>query len=400
LARSLLLLLYSGEERMTASSETLFYVLREGSTREEQWSWSDVEQLCRSGKLTPRARIFLPDEDRWATIEETRLATELNTGSPGAGTEESESRAGIEAEYKQALERIETEPDLLEAHLDAGILADELGQRDEARAHFQTVLHRYPYHARAAAEVHRRFNKVEQKKIRYLDRPLPVWEDILDLARIPFGRGPLYVMLPTLAFGALSFVPGGWVVSGAIAFLWAFQVMEYTARGGVKLPDWNRSFRDPWKKLLRPALLMGAVMAQWLIIVVGAAKIESVLKHGAVTSLGQYLAQSPVLLVVGSILGLLYLPAAMVSIGGFTGPVTKTLDPRRLVRTIVRMEHEYVYSVMLIAAIAVVLAVVRMTLAGIPIVVDLVFAWALACVTPMCGLILGRLLGRMGHVIE
>jgi hypothetical protein len=87
---------------------------------------------------------------------------------------------------------------------------------------------------------------------------------------------------------------------------------------------------------------MGAVMAQWLIIVVGAAKIESVLKHGAVTSLGQYLAQSPVLLVVGSILGLLYLPAAMVSIGGFTGPVTKTLDPRRLVRTIVRMEHEYV----------------------------------------------------------
>jgi hypothetical protein len=55
---------------------------------------------------------------------------------------------------------------------------------------------------------------------------------------------------------------------------------------------------------------------------------------------------------------------------------------------------------MLIAAIAVVLAVVRMTLAGIPIVVDLVFAWALACVTPMCGLILGRLLGRMGHVIE
>jgi hypothetical protein len=88
----------------------------------------------------------------------------------------------------------------------------------------------------------------------------------------------------------------------------------------------------------------------------------------------------------------------MVSIGGFTGPVTKTLDPRRLVRTIVRMEHEYVYSVMLIAAVAVVLGVVRMVV-PVPIVGDLVFAWALACATPMCGLILGRLLGRMGHVI-
>jgi hypothetical protein len=385
---------------MSATSETLYFVLREGSTREEQWTWSDVEQLYRSGKLTPRARIFLPDEERWATLEETRLAAGLaQDASAAPASEEDDARAGIEEEYKAALERIETEPDLLEAHLDAGILADELGRREEARAHFQTVLHRYPYHARAAAEVHRRFNKAEQKKIRYLDRPAPVWEDILDLVRIPFGRGPLYVMVPTLAFGALSFLPGGWVVSGAIAFLWAFQVMEYTARGGIKLPDWNRSFSDPWKKLLRPSLLMGAVVAQWLLIVFGAAKLESVMKHGDVTSLWQFLAQSPVLLVVGSILGLLYLPAAMVSIGGFTGAVTKTLDPRRLVRTIVRMEHEYVYSVVLIAAVAALLGVLRMLL-PVPIVGDLVFAWALACATPMCGLILGRLLGRMGHVIE
>jgi len=385
---------------MTVSSETLYFVLREGSTREEQVTWSNAEQLCRSGKLTPRARIFLPEEERWAVVGETRLAAVINAGSSEASGEENDARAGIEAEYKQALERIETEPDILEAHLDAGILADELGKRDEARTHFQTVLHRYPYHARAAAEVHRRFNKGEQKKIRYLDRPAPVWEDILDLARIPFGRGPLYVMLTTLAFGLLSFVPAGWVASYAIAFLWAFQVMEYTARGGVKLPDWNRSFNDPWKKLARPALRMSAVVAQWLLIVVGSAKIESLVKHGEMESLWHYVTQSPVILVLGSILGVLFLPVAMVSIGGFSGPVTKTLDPRRLVRTIVRMGHEYVYSVMLIAALAIVLGILRMTIGAIPVVGDLVFAWALACATPMCGLILGRLLGRMGHVIE
>ncbi|HET6462862.1 MAG TPA: tetratricopeptide repeat protein [Candidatus Krumholzibacteria bacterium] len=385
---------------MTVSSEALYYVLREGSTREEQVTWSDAEQLCRSGKLTPQARIFLPEEERWAVVGETRLAAMFRAGSAEGGGEENDMRAGIEAEYKQALERIETEPDMLEAHLDAGILADELGKRDEARAHFQTVLHRYPYHARAAAEVHRRFNKVEQKKIRYLDRPAPVWEDILDLARIPFGRGPLYVMLTMLAFELLSFVPAGWVASYAIAFLWAFQVMEYTARGGLRLPDWNRSFKDPWRKLARPALLMSAVVAQWLLIVVGSAKIESLVKHGEMESLWYYVTQSPVILVVGSILGVLYLPAAMVSLGGFSGPVTKTLDPRRLVRTIVRMEHEYVYSVMLIAAIVIVLGILRMTIGAIPVVGDLVFAWALACAAPMCGLILGRLLGRMGHVIE
>ena len=385
---------------MTVSSETQYYVLREGSSREEQVTWSAAEELCRTGKLTPQAKIFLPDEERWAAVGETRLAAMFNAGSPEASSEENDARAGIEAEYKQALERIETEPDMLEAHLDAGILADELGKREEARAHFQTVLHRYPYHARAAAEVHRRFNKLEQKKIRYLDRPAPVWEDILDLARIPFSRGPLYVMLTTLAFSLLSFVPAGWVASYAIAFLWAFQVMEYTARGGVKLPDWNRSFGDPWKKLVRPGLLMSAVVAQWMLIVVGSAKIESLVKHGDMESLWHYVTQSPVILVVGSILGILYLPAAMVSIGGFSGPVTKTLDPRRLVRMVVRMEHEYVYSMMLIGALVIVLGITRLTIGAIPVVGDLVFAWALACATPMCGLILGRLLGRMGHVIE
>jgi hypothetical protein len=384
---------------MTASSETLYYVLREGSTREEQWPWNDVEQLCRSGELTAGARIFLPDEERWATIGETRLAGDLKAGTAPSG-EEAEGRASIEQEYKAALERIEEDPELLEARLDAGNLAAELGQRDDARAHFQTVLHRYPYHARTAQEVQRRFSKVEQKTFRYLNRPAAVWEDVGELVRMPFARGPLYVMVPAGVFGLLSFVPGGIAVTVAIAFLWAFQNMEYTARGGAKPADWNRSFQDPWKKLARPTLLMGAVVAQWLLVVFGAAKLAFVLKHADAESLWKYVTQSPVFLVVGSILGLLYLPAAMVSIGGFTGPVTKTLDPRRLVRTIVRMEHEYVYSVMLIAALVIVLGVVRMTIGVIPVIGDLVLAWALACAAPMCGLILGRLLGRMGHVIE
>jgi hypothetical protein len=385
---------------MTASSETLYFVLREGSTREEQWTWNDVEQLCRSGGLTPRARIFLPDEERWAAIGETRLYAGLETRKDGAPEADSEERARVEEEYKAALERVEQDADLLEARLDAGILAHELGHRDEARSHFQTVLHRYPYHARAAQEVHRRFSKPEQKSFRYLDRPAPVWEDLLDLVRIPFGRGPLYVMVPTLVFGLLSFVPAGGVAALALAFLWAFQVMEYTARGGIKPPDWNRSFHDPWKKLIRPGLLMGAVVAQWLVIVVGSAKIESMVKHGEMESIWYYVTQSPVILVTGSILGMLYLPAAMVSIGGFSGPVTKTLDPRRLVRTIVRMEHEYVYSVILVAVVVLLLGAVHWAAGAVPIIGDLVFAWALACATPMCGLIMGRLLGRMGHVIE
>jgi len=119
---------------MTAGSDTLYYVLREGSTREEQVTWSDAEELCRSGKLTPRARIFLPDEERWAVVEETRLAEVFKAGSSESSGEENDTRAGIETEYTQALERIETEPDMLEAHLDAGILAEAGQTRRSTRA--------------------------------------------------------------------------------------------------------------------------------------------------------------------------------------------------------------------------------------------------------------------------
>lgn len=387
---------------MTAGSETLYYVLREGSTREEQWSWEDVEELCRAGELSGRARIFLPEEDRWAAIEETRLAGSLGAGPSRRDDAGAEQRARIEEEYTSALERLEQDPDVLEARLDAGMLAAELGRRDEAREHFQTVLHHFPFHARAAAEVQRRFSKVEQKTFRYLHRPGPVWEDLGEFLRMPFARGPLYVVIPMALFAGLEWLPGGTIMAGALAFLWAFQVMEYTARGATKPAEWNRSFKDPVRKLLRPALLMSTVVSEYLVVMFAVVKVARLLDGGAQqpSSLWQFVMQSPVLLVLGSILGLLYLPVAMVSIGGFTGTVRRTLDPRRLVRTIVRMEHEYVYSVILIALVALLLGVVRWTLGGIPVFGEIIFAAALACAAPMCGLILGRLLGRMGHVIE
>ena len=386
---------------MTTGSETLYFVLREGSTREEQWSWTDVEALCRSGELTPQARIFLPDEERWATISETRLASAVApAASASKDSGEDEARAAVEAEYKSALERVAEDPELLEAQLDAGMLAHELGLREEARTHFQTVLHRYPYHARAAAEVHRRFNKGEQKSFRYLDRPSPIWEDLGDLLRMPLGRGPLYVVVPAAIFFGLSFVPAGTVITAAVMFLWAFQIMEYTARGPSKPAEWNRCFADPWRKLGRPALLMAGVFAQWLVLGIAVAKVTMTAGDGTDGSLWQQFTQNPVLLVGAVAVSVLYFPVAMVSIGGFSGPAAKTLDPRRLVRTIVRMEHEYVYSVLLIAGLALVLGLVRITLGAIPVAGDLVLGAALACATPMFGLILGRLLGRMGHVIE
>jgi hypothetical protein len=382
-------------------TELLYYVLREGSTREEQWSWDDVESLCRSGDLTPQARIYLPDEQRWAAVAETRLAETCQALSDAPVDEEAEAeRAEMETAYQDAVERAAGNEDPLEALLDAGALAAQLGLRDEARAHLQSVLHRYPYHARAAQEVRRRFNVAEQRSFRYLDRPAPAWEDIGAVASMPLARGPLYFLVPAAVVAGLMFVPFGGFAVAALCVLWAFQTMEYTARGANRPPEWNRALKDPVRKLVRPAAMIGAVVAQWAVIV-GAAGYGAMVAGGhRDESLFAFLAESPVFVVVMWIVGVLYLPAAVVSVGGFTGSAAKTLDPRRLVRMVVRMEHEYVYTMVLLGILAALFALLRTFTGGIAVAENAITGMALAYAVPMAGLLLGRLLGRSGHVIE
>jgi hypothetical protein len=384
------------------TTSTLYFVLREGSTREEQWTWEDIESLCRSGELTAGARIFLPEENRWAELGETRLAPAAQEAAPERVDTEAEAAEvqKLEAEYTAALERVETDVDDLEARLDAGVIAAQLGRREQAKTHFQSVLSRYPYHARAAQEVKRRFSKQELRTFRYLDRPSPIWEDLSDLATMPLGRGPLYIAVPAVLIALFSFLPFGGALITAFVFLWMFQAMEYTARGANKPPEWNRSFADPKHKLGRPALLMSIVALQLGVVLLGAARVVMALEGGKGQSTWSYITASPIFMVIASIVCALYLPAAFVSIGGFMGPVSKTLDPRRLVKTMVRMEHEYVYTVVIIAAIGIVTAIVCAIFSGIPVVRNIVTGAVLAYVTPATGLVLGRLLGRVGHVIS
>ena len=379
---------------------TTYFVLREGSTQEEQWSWEEIETLYRCGELSGRAKIFLPEENRWAELGETRLGPsvrqELETPQNEAS---SEATKQLESEYQSACEQVEAAPDDLEARLDAGVIAAQLGRKEEAKDHFQWVLHRFPYHVRAAQEAKRRFSKAELRTFRYLDRPAPIWEDLGDLATMPLARGPLYVVVPAGVIAVLSFLPLGGLLAAGLVFLWMFQVMEYTARGANKPPEWNRSFADPKGKLLRPALLMAVVALQLGVIVVAAAKGVMWIEGVKDLSVWKYIAASPLFVVAASIAMALYVPAAFVSIGGFAGPVTRTLDPRRLVKTIIRMEHEYVYAVAIVVAIGIVASLVCAIFSGIPILGKLVLGAVLGYVSPAVGLVLGRLLGRVGHVI-
>ncbi|MDH4036859.1 MAG: hypothetical protein OEX18_11785 [Candidatus Krumholzibacteria bacterium] len=381
------------------ATDTLYYVLREGSTREEQWSWEDIESLRRSGELSGNARVFLPDEDRWALLSETRIGGTDDADPDGGANEAAAARAALEEAYQAAIDRIDLD-NALEALLDAGVLAVQLDKQVEARAHFQDVLNRYPYHPRAAQEIKRRYSVAEQRKFRSLDRPAPVWDDLGSAAAMPLARGPIHFFAPAAVLVALSFLPYGHLATVLIAFLWIFQIMEYTARGASRTPDWNRAWADPIRKLVRPALLMGVVVAQWAAVLIGLARLAMLAGGVKNETVWSYMAASPLFVVLVWIVAALYLPAATVSTGGFVGSVAKTLDPRRLVRMVGRMEHEYVYSVALLGVLVGVVALVRVLTGSIALVGNVAQGLVLAYALPLAGLILGRLLGRTGHVIS
>jgi hypothetical protein len=227
-----------------------------------------------------------------------------------------------------------------------------------------------------------------------------VWDDLGSAAAMPLARGPIHFFAPVLVLAGLSFVPLGGVAITALCFLWIFQIMEFTARGASRTPGWTRSFADPVRKLVRPTLLMTAVVAQWALLLVGLARLAMLVGGVKDESVWTYLAASPLFVVVAWIVAALYLPAATVSTGGFVGSVAKTLDPRKLVRMVGRMEHEYVYTVALLGVLVGVVAILRALTGGTPIVGNVVSALALGYAVPLAGLILGRLLGRTGHVIS
>ena len=379
-------------------TETLYYVLREGSTREEQWSWDDIESLLRSGELTGSARIFLPDETRWAFISETRLGALEGRAPDDGAADEDTGRAALEEAYQAALDRVPGGD--LEALLEAGTIALQIGRQEDAREHFQILLNRFPYHPRAAQEIHRRFSPAEQRKFRSLERPAPVWEDLGGAAAMPLARGPIHFLAPAAVFAALGFLPFAPVVTAIVSFLWVFQIMEYTARGALRTPDWDRAWRDPVRKLVRPLALMAIVVGQWAVVLAAIAWVAMLAGGVRNESVLHYMADSPPIVVVTWIIAALYLPAAAVSTGGFNGSAAQTIDPRRLVSMVIRMEHEYVYSAGLLCLVAVGVAVSHAFTGNIPVVGNLVAGFALAYALPLQGLILGRLLGRTGHLIS
>ncbi|MDH3198962.1 MAG: hypothetical protein OEO21_12065 [Candidatus Krumholzibacteria bacterium] len=379
-------------------TDTPYFVLREGATQEEQWTWDDLESLCESGALTPGARVFLPDKNEWVCAEETDLRAvfaRASSRTPG-GDETAATREALQGDYQATLARLSERPDAVDVLAEAGRLAFELGDRDAARGHFQAALEAHPYHPRTAQEVRRRFARGEARTFRLIQRPNALWDDLGELWRFPFARGPLYVALPALVFTVLAFVPHGTIAIAVLAFAWGQQVMREAAGGASLPPLWHRALADPLREVVLPLFAWAGSCALLTALFFGIARGLMFIDSSVADTALEYLLRSPVLTVMAVLAAVGYLPAAAVTAAA-RQPLA-ALDPVRVVRAALRMEMEYILSVLFLLVLAFVGGMLWVATKGIPVAGNVLLGATVAVLVPMGGLVLGRLLGRTAHV--
>jgi hypothetical protein len=381
-----------------------YYVLREGATQEEQWTWDEIAARCRSGEFSADTRVFLPDENRWATLGETELGAEIPAaGGEVNGVEEDpatrQAREALEQEYEDACAALESDPGSVEPWIDAGALALDLGRDDEARSHFQSALDRHPFHPRVAQEVKRRFARAEWRRFRLLERPDAAWDNVLDIVAYPFARGPIYPLIPAVLFAALAFVPRGGLAVALLGVLWCYRCMRAVASGAAEPVAYERGIEDPLRNLVAPAAAVVLVCAEWLALFWGVARLGMLIEGKNEVGVMAYIAASPVLTVALALCALAYLPAVMAQFDVSRAGFRRVVNPVAIVRGAVKMQGDYAMTLVLLFVLAAAAGAVSALTAAIPVAGEIAGGAAVSLLALTSAYVLGRLRARVAHLL-
>lgn len=384
---------------MTLRTSSAYFILREGTTHEEQWSRIEIQSMCESGQLTVRDRIFIEDAGQWLPLGETEFVQCFDDNA--TATEEIDAnREALLADYKAASQRVVDDPGDINARMEAARLAADLDERAEARKHFQAILDSHPYHGRTAAEIRRRFSKSECAEFRLLDRPAPVWDDLSEILAYAISRGPIYLGVAAAVMALFSFIPFGGTVVFALALLWTFRMMREVAAGEDELPMWDEIRLDPMRELVWPAIVLGLVAAVWIGVFFGIASALMVVDNSSAESAFHYVSTSPIMIVLMAISAMVCFPAAFASVGYDGHSPLHALNPVSVVWAAVRMGQDYLLTVVAILTLGFVIAAVYLMIGWVPVLGKLVAACLLAAGLPISGFALGRMLARSRHAFR
>ncbi len=387
---------------MRSTTGSRFSILPEGEFKEEVFEWSDIEAMCRAGRLSPNTLVFLPDENAWKKLSDTELAGcfEKPARSGGMPPHAPSNETSDQEGYESLLEQIRLNPSDVALRLSAAELALEAGKTDVARDHYQRALESSPYHPRVAQEAKRRLPLSKWKSLRYLEKPPQVWETPSAIFAYPCSRGPLYLAVPAVALTGLFWTVWTAVPALLALSLWAMEIVRTTSRGENRTPLWHGLVGDPLRRIVRPAFVTVLVAAELSALFIALAGILVVTRMSGERNVFLVIERSPVLTVLLCTLVLSYFPAVVMLAGASARGLRGILNPKQVVSAIRAMESEYLVSASIIAVLFVAMWGVGAFVDSIPVVGRVFYAAATVYILLCSGFVLGRLYGRFGEKLD
>jgi hypothetical protein len=378
---------------MSTDRSTEYFVLRGGAAQEETLGWSDIEALCRSGELSLESLIFMPDENCWKKISETALSGILEEYDSPAETlpQTAEVQSEIESEYETIMSQIDGDEDTMDLRLQAAQLAHSLGNAQAVRDHFQQALSISPYHPRIVREAKRMLPPGIWKTLRHLEKPETPWQDPMAIITYPLSRGPLYLIVPSVALAGLTFIPYAMLLVQVMLYLWITQTIHRVSMGRKLPPLWGDWLEKPTSRILLPILAAVIVGAELFGPFLLTAKLMMILGKSSTSNVILFMKKSPIIIVPMFTLGIVYLPAALMLIGTSSFRLRDVVDPRRVISLIFRMEQEYLLTLVIILFLMTACWGVDRVFGFIPVLGDLLLVTACAFALLASGAILGKL---------
>ena len=387
---------------MGSATGTRFSIIPEGEFKEEVWEWSDIEAMSRAGRLSPNTLIFLPDEDTWKRLIDTDLAACFGqrTGTGETADAARESRTAETESEESLLEQIRVDPTDIALLLKAAEAALAAGRTDVARGHYQRALEVKPYHPRVAQEARRKLPVSKWKSLRYLEKPPQVWETPLAVFAYPFSRGPLYLLVPTLALAGLLWTPWTTALALIAVSLWAIEIVRSTSLGETRVPLWHGLVADPLGRILKPVAITVVVAAELSVVFVAVAAVLVVTRVSDGPNVFAVIGKSPVLTVLLCTLFLSYFPAVVMLAGASRRGLLGISNPKVIVSAIRTTETEYLASVFVIALLLCATWGIGALVGSVPVLGRVFHAAATAYIVPCGGFVLGRLYGRFAEELD
>jgi len=354
--------------------------------------------MCRTGSVSMDSLVFFEETGEWKKAADTELAAliedqQAHTGA--AGSEETD-QSELREQYDQLLGEMEGLTGEWNQHVQLAEMAVTLGDRASAVRHFQDALNANRYHAPVAQKARRLLKRDEWRGLRYLSRPVPVWDIPITLAGYPLARGPLYLAIPTLVFAALFLLPSVALVGALLLYLWTAEVIRAAAAGEAKPPLWHGIKSDPVNTVLRPLGVALIICVELYVPFIVMATVIAMMGD-AQSYAWTVIQNSPIMIVTISTLTLLYVPAVLVMANGPDPDVKDILNPRRVVSAMLKMNHEYVASVGIIATLVAGWGVLAYVLTLIPYAGHVIAVGVGLCDAIAGGMVSGRLQSRFSE---